>query len=408
MAVAMVLSVKRTVRRGETLIEIMASIMVLSIGLVGVLAAIPFGGFRMSQMTEADNSAAVGRNAVRTIRINGWADPNSWWIKNPQNSSYVSNADPLLYHDGIDGFNYLNATVPFVFDPLSVINSIDYYPRKSLLSPDDGYGTRYVFVSPLPQSPDGSRWVPQPVERLKEWYNGLFFQQDDLISGYSSTEDESEFRPRVGQELGYPEYKTLLDNSTAPETSFSGRCSWMAFVYPKPRGGVPADKCNFSDIVSADFDAVVFHDRIIGEEMAFAATVEDSGYRGGVVSIELSSCRDYKNDRQEVDYEQISEQLTRTRYIMLVGADDNPITDSAGNSVVPSFSRWYKIANFAGEDKDNDKVIDHVRLTLIGENTPFRWTPDAPVEERSPVTAVLYPGVIGVYSGSTAMDRSGF
>ena len=62
-------------RRGETLIEIMASIMVLCIGLVGVLAAIPFGGFRMSQMSEADNSAAVGRNAVRMMKVNGWGNP---------------------------------------------------------------------------------------------------------------------------------------------------------------------------------------------------------------------------------------------------------------------------------------------------------------------------------------------
>ena len=38
-------------RRAETLVEILAAITVLSIGLVGVLAAIPFGGFRMSQMS---------------------------------------------------------------------------------------------------------------------------------------------------------------------------------------------------------------------------------------------------------------------------------------------------------------------------------------------------------------------
>ncbi|MBR6387692.1 MAG: hypothetical protein IKS14_05495, partial [Thermoguttaceae bacterium] len=63
-----------------TLIEIMSSILVLSIGLVGVLAAIPFGGFRMAQMSEADNSSLVGRDAVRMMKINGWANPTNWYL----------------------------------------------------------------------------------------------------------------------------------------------------------------------------------------------------------------------------------------------------------------------------------------------------------------------------------------
>ena len=48
---------KRVARRGETLIEIMASIMVLSIGLVGVLAAIPFGGFRRRRTQRRENDS---------------------------------------------------------------------------------------------------------------------------------------------------------------------------------------------------------------------------------------------------------------------------------------------------------------------------------------------------------------
>ena len=80
-------------RRAETLVEILAAITVLSIGLVGVLAAIPFGGFRMSQMTEADNSAALGRNAVRLIRSHGWCNPNNWILDNL--SIRISNGSDL-------------------------------------------------------------------------------------------------------------------------------------------------------------------------------------------------------------------------------------------------------------------------------------------------------------------------
>ena len=369
---------KRVVRRGETLIEIMASIMVLSIGLVGVLAAIPFGGFRMSQMTEADNSAAVGRNAVRTIRVNGWAKPDSWLIKNPQNGSYVSNAGSFLFRNA--DVDYIDSTVPFVLDPLG---SVNFFPYAATLAPNGGYAASFVHVSPLPQDENG---VYQTVSlpSLTNWYDYLFYQQDDLISGYYASEDETEYRPRVETEE-----KSLLDGEAPEIPAFSGRYSWLAFVYPKSSSAF-ANESPFSSVTSADFDAVVFHDRIAGDEKAFAASVDGSGYQGGSVTIDLSTCRDSDNNvaNSAEDYARIREQLTLTRYIMLTGLDDFSKAGSAG-AVYPTVARWYKIANFANVDDD------HVRLTLVGANTPASWA-----NGGTTVTAVFYPGAIGVYSGS--------
>ncbi|MGN1063923.1 MAG: prepilin-type N-terminal cleavage/methylation domain-containing protein, partial [Thermoguttaceae bacterium] len=111
------LSTLNSRRRAMTLIEIMSSILVLSIGLVGVLAAIPFGGFRMAQMNEADNSSLVGRDAVRMMKINGWANPNNWYIVNRTNNSvYDSNPKSILASGG--ELTGLNLTYPFFVDPL--------------------------------------------------------------------------------------------------------------------------------------------------------------------------------------------------------------------------------------------------------------------------------------------------
>ena len=369
---------KRVARRGETLIEIMASIMVLSIGLVGVLAAIPFGGFRMSQMTEADNSAAVGRNAVRTIRVNGWAKPDSWLIKNPQNGSYVSNAGSFLFRNA--DVDYIDSTVPFVLDPLG---SVNFFPYAATLTPNGGYTTSFVHVSPLPQDENGV-YQTYNLPALTSWYGYLFYQQDDLISGYYASEDETEYRPRVETEE-----KSLLVGEPPEIPAFSGRYSWLAFVYPKSSSAF-ANESSFSSVTSADFDAVVFHDRIVGDEKAFAASVDGSGYQGGSVTIDLSTCRDSDNNvaNSTGDYARIREQLTLTRYIMLTGPDDFSKAGSAG-AVYPTVARWYKIANFANVDDD------HVRLTLVGANTPASWA-----NAGTTVTAVFYPGAIGVYSGS--------
>ncbi len=55
------------------------------------------------------------------------------------------------------------------------------------------------------------------------------------------------------------------------------------------------------------------------------------------------------------------------------------------------FARWYKIANWANID------VKTIRLDLIGPNMPENWQ-----GMEYGLTALFYPGVIGVYSGSVA------
>ncbi|MBQ1455682.1 MAG: prepilin-type N-terminal cleavage/methylation domain-containing protein [Thermoguttaceae bacterium] len=49
-------------RGGMTLIEIMMAILILSIGLLGVLASVPFGAGQMGRMVEKDYVTAAARN----------------------------------------------------------------------------------------------------------------------------------------------------------------------------------------------------------------------------------------------------------------------------------------------------------------------------------------------------------
>ena len=65
-------------RNGITLIEIMVSVLILSIGLLGVIAAIPYGGYQMEKMRDSDFTAMVGRNAIAMIEANQWHLPENW------------------------------------------------------------------------------------------------------------------------------------------------------------------------------------------------------------------------------------------------------------------------------------------------------------------------------------------
>lgn len=361
---------ERSSRFGMTLIEIMAAILVLSIGLVGVLSAIPFGGLRMSQMQEADNSSALGRNASRTMKANGWANPANWWYENG-----FTNGNSVMPNGN------LNLMFPFFIDPISKTrNAPEFFATK----PSGGFDSFFTLVKPLQ-----SYRVPgvgRPAIDAAQ-IDRAFYLQDDIVYGYSNDEDETVYRPQI-------ETTDSLLGETDATAPFSGRYTWLATVSPKNASGDFYD-CPKDALAAADYDVVVFENRVPGDEKAFAARLEGSGYQGGAVTLDLTSgvrplrVGDTDNPSLDsLDVERVIEQLETTRYIMLTGHEDIPT-----NGNFRAFARWYKIANYGVVEEDGFPA--ELRLTLVGPDTPTNWTNGAPI------TAIIFPGAIGVYSGTT-------
>lgn len=367
------LSTLNSRRRAMTLIEIMSSILVLSIGLVGVLAAIPFGGFRMAQMSEADNSSLVGRDAVRMMRSNGWADPHNWYLVDlSHGTAYASNGLSIRVNDANE-LTGLNLTYPFFVDPLG--NS-SYTPVfYSSANPD------FFYTSVAPVIGSGNL-MNDSINGLVERYERAFYLPDDVMAGYDATEDETEYRPRLETEDDL-----VLGNGSIP--AFTGRYSWMATVYPNP-GTSAFYNCPVGEIFGADYDVVVMKDRIPGDEKGFKVTVDGSGKMGGAVTIDLSSMVDNLGGdaSDSLNRARLLEQLDSTRYLMLMGDDDIPLD---GN--YRKFARWYKIANYSVVAKDDAGDPLTVRASLIGPDTPNRWS-------GSTVSGLFFPGAVGVYSGT--------
>ena len=366
-------------RRALTLIEIMASILVLAVGLVGVLAAIPFGGMRLAQMNEADNCAAMGRNAVRLMKTNGWTNPSNWLLKNQQNGSYPSTHNAALYDTG-----NLNLTYPFFIDPLGKTTG-EYFPEFYDYKPSNGFEVFFTRMAPMYDFSYSS--LQQDARYERDFY------LNETISGYSESEDETEVRPRVETE---PDM--VLNVGDIP--SFSGRHSWLATVSLKTNSDAFFD-CSLSSIGAADYSVAVFQDRIVDDEKVFTATLNGSGYQGGVVTVDLTTGRTsstnntyLKTDERANDAitrSRVVEQLETTRYIMLFGQEDLP---EDGN--YRAFAKWYQIANYSVVERDDDGAPKTLRMNLVGENTPKSWT-----NGSLKISALFFPGVIGVYSGTT-------
>ncbi|MBP3531816.1 MAG: hypothetical protein J6K25_11655 [Thermoguttaceae bacterium] len=381
----------RSTRFGMTLVEIMAAILVLSIGLVGVISAIPFGGLRLSQMQEADNSSALGRNAARTMKANGWANPANWYYENG-----YENANSVLPNGN------LNLTFPFFVDPISKsVSPPEFFAMTPTgfptMTPPDGFDSFFTRVKPAQ-----NRFVTVPGGVGRPAINAAqieraFYLQDDIIYGYASDEDETFYRPRVETTDG------LLGDVGDPNATqpFSGRYTWLATVSPKNASGDFYD-CPKDALAAADYDVVVFENRVPGDEKAFAARLEGSGYQGGAVTLDLTGGVDATNGALDaLDVERLIEQLETTRYILLTGREDIPT-----NGNFRAFARWYKIANYGVVDTDASGFPTELRLTLVGPNTPKCWTPTfnpttgEKVADGLPVTATIFPGAIGVYSGT--------
>jgi hypothetical protein len=68
----------RRARAGVSLLEVLISIFVLSVGLLGIAAIIPVGGHEIAQATKADRAGACGHHGLQEVKVRRMLDPGSW------------------------------------------------------------------------------------------------------------------------------------------------------------------------------------------------------------------------------------------------------------------------------------------------------------------------------------------
>lgn len=73
-------------RRGLSLMEVLISIFVLSIGLLGLAALIPVGRFAIVEVAKADRGSAAGWNGLQDTKVQGMVDPRNWLVYDFQNN----------------------------------------------------------------------------------------------------------------------------------------------------------------------------------------------------------------------------------------------------------------------------------------------------------------------------------
>jgi len=105
-------------RSGISLLEVLAAIFVVSIGLLGVLAVIPFGAFQVSKARHAEYASNMLANAAEEIFIREMAKPESWGISEVLTSA----GTPVFQKQNLPENPTLNCTKFLWIEPRTMID----------------------------------------------------------------------------------------------------------------------------------------------------------------------------------------------------------------------------------------------------------------------------------------------
>jgi hypothetical protein len=168
-----------------SLLEVLISIFVILIGVLGVAAVIPAGRAELVEAAKADRSSACGASAVQFLQTTGYFSPRLWIYCAGSCSPLI----PTTQSGSVPGSLAIpfsgTGGGPFVVDPL-------YYARQFAVG-----NTANLNVFPIPPTSPPTVRVSYPQTTTTPWSQPIaerfFLCQDDLV--IPVPKDRSE-RPR--------------------------------------------------------------------------------------------------------------------------------------------------------------------------------------------------------------------
>jgi hypothetical protein len=149
---------KHTLQSGLTIIEVMTSIVVAMIGVMGVMILVPFAVRQAQTGMDTEAAAVVARNAYSEFEIGGYRNYGNWIVWDTTTSTLVSaskvspepiSIDPLGITES--GSLYTNATFPFnlgsVYPPNYQIRAGSLSLPTTALQPFTKWDARRMFQS---------------------------------------------------------------------------------------------------------------------------------------------------------------------------------------------------------------------------------------------------------------------
>lgn len=327
----------RRVRRGVSLLEVLISIFVLMVGLLGVAALIPVGRHHIAEGLKADRAAACGQAILHEARIRGWLDPTSWRYADgtPDGSAVVSGSQfPRLPRR------------TYVIDPLFITYASSQpspdYPKIQRVPYDSATDLRRVTLARVPLS--NGIFSLSESQRLCTWHDDLLFP----------TPDDTADRPRA-LVLAEGTPSSILwpirpsDNVAATNALLNqnqGDFSWLLTVTPL----VSDSMVELNNSVSYQLSVVVFQKRDLssvlagsppGERLIASINFGGFGYGGGDVELRSPSAGNLEIKENDWIMVPFPDLPSRYEWYRVVATDDAPTWDDPN---------WKRNVTLAGRD----------------------------------------------------------
>lgn len=218
---------------GVTLMEVLISIFILAVGLLGVAALLPVGGSEVAAGVQADRAAAIGAAAMREIRVRNILQPVQL------DRSFTPPRPVLMWLGSISSVWNPN-TIPYVLiDPLGVAAGAATFPVS-------GTPTMPRFtLGAAPQAalgpitlPDGTKiWMSTPLSAAGA--REIFQSKDDVLFDIPSDRRQRArliYRQRsTGALSSNPSSYDPTNNPPNCRAESEGNYSWMVMLGPPLR-----------------------------------------------------------------------------------------------------------------------------------------------------------------------------
>jgi prepilin-type N-terminal cleavage/methylation domain-containing protein len=289
--------------KGMSLMEVLASMFVICIGLLGVLAVIPYGAYQTAKARNAENTSWILDAAEKDLRVMELAKPENWTVQNNSPAWLTSingGVNVFLNHSTSDD-RILNCSQFLMVDP---------FGDTPIQNSSHIYQIGMNFTNP--------QMIPQ---LLRERMRG----QDDLV--YTTHSDKrTDFSGQDNKILSSGQYTWFF--MFQPEVSSSYQ----------PGGNPPASLIQVPWTTSgttfniedrADIDILACYNRVPGPEEQRILCTFLSSYYNNSISVRI----------QSGDYD-----LKNTKYVFLSWDHTSEPRADGG---------WYKVINVTDPDPVN-------------------------------------------------------
>jgi hypothetical protein len=349
-------------RRGVSLLEVLISIGVTSIGLLGVLSLIPLGGAQTRQGQVLERAATIGPAAMAEVRARDMLAPMNWiTTTGTAGSGYLGTSFCI---DPMDIASIGPASAPATFPALGTAKM----PRLALWN---------YMIGPPDNTANPSKIMSLPLART-------IFQSHDDLRIVDLQRDRTLPPLAVWERISND--ATNTDLSKAPLTPTrrqdEGHMSWMITAFPNLAKGSPYDLYTVSIVV---FNRRIM-DSAIRSEFTTNVIPNATGFPGGGVSggdVIVSF------DTSTYSADEIREAKTpENSWVLLSGQVPVP------NSNPINVFQWYRVL---GSEQTN---TNERQLTLAGPDWPVSNTAN-PVQNTQ---MTIIPGTVAVYQENMQIE----